>query len=360
MNIKKIFRIILIKISPSYKKILALTNKVDLLEMNLDNIYINTNSQNKNLNKLKENKSVLRSKIEYILKKTRTINKRKDSITNNKINNIVVKLENLKTKLNPVIVINSKKIKKKTVSIICLVYKSTTFADAVYDSLHKHTPKLTSGEAELLFVANDPTKKVIDHLKKKKYNFVINNNPFLSKEMLYLKGYGAPEYISRVYRGYNYGIENCKSDIVVLVNSDNMFSPMWLENLLNKLSENRIITSQLVERNHPKFGVFPKAILGEFGSNPHNYSEEKFLSFAKKISMSKTKIGGAYMPCIVHKRNLEKVGLYPHGNIAGSSFNDIYMYGDERLYEKLKAIGVKHFTSCDSIVYHFKEGEKED
>ncbi|MFZ2206609.1 MAG: glycosyltransferase [Microgenomates group bacterium] len=360
MNIKKIFRIILIKISPSYKKILAITNKIDLLEKNLNNIYINTNNQNKNLNKFKESKSLLCPKIEYIFKKSRILQKRKDPVTNKIINRVAVKLENLTTKINPVILVNSKKNKEKTVSIICLIYKSTTFADAVYDSLYKHTPKLSSGEAELLFVANDPTKKVIDHLKKKKYNFIINNNPFLSKETLYMRGYGAPEYISRVYRGYNYGIENCKSDIVVLVNSDNMFSPKWLENLLDKLSENRIVTSQLVERNHPIYGVFPKAILGEFGSNPHNYSEEKFLFFAKKISVNKTAKGGGYMPCIVHKRNLEKVGLYPHGNIAGRSFEDIHMYGDEKLYEKLAAIGVKHFTSCDSIVYHFKEGEKED
>lgn len=34
-------------------------------------------------------------------------------------------------------------------------------------------------------------------------------------------GYAFPEYINRVYAGYNFGIKKSDSDIIVLVNSDN-------------------------------------------------------------------------------------------------------------------------------------------
>ena len=246
------------------------------------------------------------------------------------------------------------------ISIICLIYKSTKFAKAVHDSLYEFTPKLKSGQAELLFVANDATPEVIDYLEKEKYNYIVNKNKIISEDALFGLGYGKPEYMSRVYKGYNFGIKNCKGDIVVLINSDNMFSPNWLENLLDKLDRKTIVCSQLVERMHPKFGKFPMAIAGEFGDHPSRFLEEKFLDFAKSASEDKLVLGGAYMPCMTYKINFEKVGYYPEGNIAGKTFEDIIQYGDERLYEKLKKIGVEHVTACDSIVYHFKEGERED
>ena len=246
------------------------------------------------------------------------------------------------------------------ISIICLVYKSTTFAKAVHESLYKYTTKLKTGEAELLFVANDASQNVINYLEKQKYTFVVNNNHHLSEEELFKLGYGVPEYINRVYRGYNYGIKRCRGDIVVMINSDNMFSPNWLENLLNKLEKNRIICSQIVERMHARFSIFPTAIHGEFGNHPNNFLENEFLAFVTKISKEGMKLGGAYMPCMTYKENIEKVGYYPEGNISGKSFKEIIKYGDEQLYENLRNIGIQHFTSCDSIVYHFKEGERED
>ncbi len=169
-----------------------------------------------------------------------------------------------------------------------------------------------------------------------------------------------PEYINRVYKGYNFGIKNSQGEIVVMINSDNMFTPNWLENLIKNLDKNKILASQIVERKHPKFGVFPTAIHGEFGSHPSNYKEKEFLKFAQKISKDELIPKGAYMPCAVYKSNIEKAGYYPEGNIAGKSYDEVIQYGDENLYERLEKIGVKHYTVCDSIVYHFKEGERED
>jgi len=246
------------------------------------------------------------------------------------------------------------------ISIICLIYKSTAFAQAVYDSVMKYTPMISNGSAELLFVANDATPQVIEFLKNNKYKYIINNNKVLTDSELFASGYGTPEYISRVYKGYNAGIKACTGDIVVLINSDNMFSPNWLENMLNKLDRTKIVCSQLVERMHPRFGVFPKAKRGEFGNHPRNFNEGMFLAFAKMISANGIVAGGGYMPCMIYKDLVEKAGYYPEGNIAGSSFAHIIRYGDEKFYDKLKDIGVNHFTAMDSIVYHFKEGEKED
>lgn len=246
------------------------------------------------------------------------------------------------------------------ISIVSLIYKSTVFADSVYNSVMEFTPLIQSGQAEFFFIANDATDKVLEHLKTKNYKHFINNNPKLTEAELVAKGIGWPEYIHRVYRGWNEAIKH-SHEIVVLVNSDNMFSPNWLENLLKHSSDHTVVCSQLVERRHPRFPVFPGAYHGEFGTHPNNYNKAAFLDFCKKHSMdNKIKVGGAYMPCMLYKSIAEKAGMYPEGNVHAGSWNNILRYGDEDFFFRLKQQGVIHITSLDSISYHFKEGEMEE
>jgi hypothetical protein len=246
------------------------------------------------------------------------------------------------------------------ISIISLIYCSCTYADWIYESVQRFTPMLETGEAEFLFIANDPTEELLIHLEKKKYPFFLNRNEKKTNEELFQMGYGTPEYIHRVYRGFNVGIEKTQGDIVVLLNSDNCASPDWLENLLKYLGPDTIVSSQLAERSHPKYGVFPGAYHCEFGNHPKNFNEMEFLRFVERFKMTGIIEGGAYMPCAVYRENAISVGLYPEGNIAGKAFDDIIEYGDERFFHKLSDAGITHITALDSIVYHFKEGEMED
>lgn len=249
---------------------------------------------------------------------------------------------------------------KPEISIICLIYKSTKLMDAVYNSAIKYTPKLLTGEAEFLFVANDPTPVVVSHLIEKKYPFIISKNKQYTEEELFKMGYGIPEYINRVYKGYNQGILHAKGEKIVLINSDNFFSDNWLENLLKYYDFKRVVTSQLVERRHEKFGVFPAAIEKYFGDCFENYKDEEFNTFANSVKKEGLKEGGAYMPCLLSRDAAVYCGLYPGGNIAGESKKRIIRYGDECFYDKLATIGIKHYTALDSIVYHLKEGEREE
>jgi hypothetical protein len=246
------------------------------------------------------------------------------------------------------------------VSIVSLIYCSCKYADWIYDSVHRFTPMLASGEAEFYFIANDPTAELLRHLEKRKYPYFLNNNQKKSDEDLFRQGYGTPEYIHRVYRGFNKGIEHARGEIVVLLNSDNCASPDWLENLLKYLGPDTIVTSHLAERSHPRYGVFPGAYHCEFGNHPQNFDEPRFLDFVERFKMTGIIEGGAYMPCAFYKKNAVSVGLYPEGNIAGRTFDDIVEYGDERFFHKLSDAGISHVTALDSIVYHFKEGEMED
>jgi hypothetical protein len=121
-----------------------------------------------------------------------------------------------------------------------------------------------------------------------------------------------------------------------------------------------VISSTLVERLHPRFGVFPGALHGEFGSSATTFDEEAFLAFVTRTKRTGLELGGAYMPSLFHRDVAIEAGLYPCGNVAGGSFEEVARYGDEAFFDRLDSLGVKHFTALDSISYHLKEGERAD
>lgn len=241
-----------------------------------------------------------------------------------------------------------------------LIYQSARLADWVHRSVMKFTPMIARGEAEFFFVANDPTRELLDHLRIRRYQHVVNINQRYSNEELFALGYAAPEYMSRVYRGYNMGMRHARGDLVVLVNSDNYFSPDWLENLMKYSDRSRVISSTLVERHHPRFSVFPGAFHGEFGGTPETFDEAGFLAFASRIKKTGLEPGSAYMPTLFHRDIAMEAGLYPCGNVAGQAFEHVTRYGDEAFFDTLESLGVSHFTALDSISYHLKEGERDD
>jgi hypothetical protein len=241
------------------------------------------------------------------------------------------------------------------VTVICLIYRSPQLADWVYESFCKFTPGAT-----FLFVANDPTPEVLSHLGQWGYPFILNINERKSDDELFALGFGKPEYMARVYAGYNAGIMAAETEYVCLVNSDNYFSPGWLEGLCDHAGYGRIVTSTLVERSHPKHAVFPGAVHGEFGGTPEEFNEAGFLSLASDIRTDGITEGIVYMPALVSRDVAIRVGLYPCGNLAGASFDEVTRYGDEALFDRLAAIGVEHVTSLSSVVYHLKEGERDD
>jgi len=250
------------------------------------------------------------------------------------------------------------------VSIICLIYQSTKLADWVYGSLQRFTPMLSTGEAEFFFVANDATSQVLSHLDDNGYPYVRNDNEHLSEDDLFAMGIGYPEWMNRVYAGYNVGIAHAKAERVLLLNSDNFVSFDWLENLLKHSTRDTVVCSQLVEREVDcRFHRWPTALPGNFGKNPDEFDENEFLRFAADVRRdywNETYPGGAYMPCLVYKDTIYEAGLYPPGNIAGATFWQIAQYGDMYLYERYRENGVSHITAKDSVVYHLKEGERDE
>ncbi len=235
-------------------------------------------------------------------------------------------------------------------SIASLIYRSPEYADSVWASAHENTPHLKDGRARFFFIANDATPGVIKHLVDRGYPHVIQENAVLKDAELADLGLRPPEYIRRVYQGYNRALMESEEQ-AVLVNSDHIFSPGWLEGLLEFSTPARIVCSQLVERTNHKFTKFPRAYTGNFGGLK-DFNKTQFLAFAKNVSMKKIEADGAYQPCLVYRDKAIEAGLYPEGNTRT-------MTGDKDFFRRLREIGVQHVTAANSIVYHFKEGERD-
>jgi len=241
------------------------------------------------------------------------------------------------------------------VTIACLIYKSTKWLDFVYEQVKKYTNLQGN---EFYFVANDACDEVLNHLKVNNIPHYVHNNTEEQKKEW---------YINNVYRAWNTAGRMAKGEYIVFINSDMAFSPMWLDVLLESIQPDMCICSRLVERGILRSGLY--GIEKNFGNFPGDYNEKDFLIFSENIKQNLIAESGLYMPMLVKKEHMEKINYYPEGNIIPGSdiFNPEYaninepcISGDRVLIQKLKTIGVTHFTSFNSVVYHFQEGEMRD
>ena len=135
------------------------------------------------------------------------------------------------------------------------------------------------------------------------------------------------------------------------------FSDSWLDNLLKNLKKDRIVCSRLIESGKMSSGRY--GISKNFGQTCKEFNEVAFQKFAQKIRRPELRKGGLFMPCAIYKDLFVKSGGYPIGNRKepdGSETSADYIL----FYEKLKSMGIEHYTAFDSIVYHIQEGEMDE
>lgn len=249
------------------------------------------------------------------------------------------------------------------ISIVSLIYKSPTYAKCLWEMLQRTTPELASGEAEFFFVANDATDEVLECLEYQEIPHVRHHNPHRSEKELFALGYGKPEYLHRVYRGWNRGICDAKADCVVVLSSDHVMLPGWLCTLRDKWHR-RLALSTLTIEPARHMELFPSsvgggtgAVRGDHGCGWCAFDVEGFETQAQSLVRNVMTRGGAHQPTMFSKTEVIHAGMYPEGNLHAGTFNRIKEYGDRRLFRILAQNGVEHKTYHGTVAYHFQEGE---
>ena len=239
------------------------------------------------------------------------------------------------------------------VSIVCMIYKSKTYLDFVIDSLLMNTDD--DEYDEIIILLNDATDELKEYVKQKvqkdmdyhKIKFVINDNP--NKNEYYMK---------RVYRGWNKTVEVATGDIIVMVNSDMVFSKHWLSNMIAHVTPEKAISARLIESGKMLSGLYGLSI--NCGRSPREFNETKFQKLVEAVREQRLEEGGLYSPIAFYKKTFEKLGMYPNGNITlAHNTGKIEIPGDIIFWAIAKTKGILHYTSFSSVVYHIQEGEKD-
>ena len=210
------------------------------------------------------------------------------------------------------------------ITIVSLIYQSCEYAKSLYSNLLKFTPELENGEAEFYFIANDATDDVLNFLKDNNYPHYINNNKHYTEDELFKMGFAYPEYINRVYAGYNYGIKISTNPIIVLLNSDVFFSTDWLKNLKSKLTYNNVVSPFMIQPSPFRNPINNHmCLIYDCGSTLSTFDENKFLNKVDELKKDIISVGICFMPMMIYKSNIEKIGYYPEGNIHDGNYNII-------------------------------------
>lgn len=242
----------------------------------------------------------------------------------------------------------------KTIDLIAMVYKSIEYTEHILEEL-RSTIAPSNWKINIRVIANDPHPTLIDYIEEEfPYNspFVFYNDP-------------KPDdyYLNRVYRCWNYAGFTSKADSICFINSDMMFSPNWLINLLKHHDGTKIPCSRLVESGKLLSGQY--AVSKDFGRHPTQLNREEWYKYAEEIHKDMAPYGGLFMPCILETQRFKESGGYPEGNIyrdgPGTLNGPVIQSGDDWYFRKLeKEYKMKHVTVFDSLVYHIQEGELND
>jgi hypothetical protein len=252
--------------------------------------------------------------------------------------------------------------KSPIVTLISLIYSGVDWLEFQYGELLKLQNELGQGEVEILFVANDASKEVLDFLKQNLIPYIISPG----------KKYVDEWYINSVYRAYNFGVELSQGGYVLLTNSDMSYRPGFLIDMLKHRSQNSYLVAKLIESG--RLTPAKAAIKKNLGKKLTTFRRRAFYAFSSKMLQEGKSPGGLFMPLLVSRKSFLEAGGYPEGNIHGDSLNnylrsgvytlalqgDPLFPGDFAFVKRLEMNDWKHETLTSSIAYHFQEGEKSE
>ncbi len=151
------------------------------------------------------------------------------------------------------------------------------------------------------------------------------------------------------YKNWNWGAKGAVNEWLVFATDDQYFAPGWDQALWDFKKRRRLLTGQLVEPG--LIPVWKTNIKKDFGHNPQEFEEEKFIKFVQEASVADLADDGFFVPLVVHKDDFEVLGGWPTKGEFGTRdapANDI------AFIDKGKKAGFEFKRALNSFSYHFQ------
>ena len=215
----------------------------------------------------------------------------------------------------------------KSISFVSPSRNNLTYLKWMYNSIRKNLGYVH----EILLAddfSSDGTWEWLQEIKKTDHNVKIFRN----------KG---PERQGIVY-WYDYLCEKASNDIVMFLHADMYVTPGLDVEINRHIKRGVVVTATRIEPSlHPPG---PEKILADYGIEPEEFEEHKFLNDLDKFKQNKT-TEGVFAPWAIYKDDYWAVG--GHDKLFAPQSKE-----DSDIFNRLQLNGCKFVQTWDGFVYH--------
>ena len=215
----------------------------------------------------------------------------------------------------------------KTISFISPSRNNISYLKWMYNSIRKNV-----GYTHEILLADDfssdGTWEWLQEIKDKDHNVKIFRNE-------------GPERQGIVY-WYDYLCEQASNDIVMFLHADMYVTPKLDDEILKHIKPGVVVTATRIEPSlHPPG---PEKILADYGIEPEEFDENKFLRDLDSFKQNKT-TEGVFAPWAIYKDDYWAVG--GHDDLFAPQSKE-----DSDIFNRLHLNGCKFIQTWDGFVYH--------
>ena len=215
----------------------------------------------------------------------------------------------------------------ESISFISPSRNNLSYLKWMYNSIRKNV-----GYTHEILLADDfssdGTWEWLQEIKDKDHNVKIFRNE-------------GPERQGIVY-WYDYLCEQASNDIVMFLHADMYVTPKLDEEILKHIKPGVVVTATRIEPSlHPPG---PEKILADYGIEPEEFDENKFLRDLNSFKQNKT-TEGVFAPWAIYKDDYWAVG--GHDDLFAPQSKE-----DSDIFNRLHLNGCKFIQTWDGFVYH--------
>ena len=215
----------------------------------------------------------------------------------------------------------------ESISFISPSRNNLSYLKWMYNSIRKNV-----GYTHEILLADDfssdGTWEWLQEIKDKDHNVKIFRNE-------------GPERQGIVY-WYDYLCEQASNDIVMFLHADMYVTPKLDEEILKHIKPGGVVTATRIEPSlHPPG---PEKILADYGIEPEEFDENKFLRDLDSFKQNKT-TEGVFAPWAIYKDDYWAVG--GHDDLFAPQSKE-----DSDIFNRLHLNGCKFIQTWDGFVYH--------